>query len=189
MTKVLQLQRQHQSFQWIFRIYFLEDWLVWSYSPRDSQESSFSPQLESINSFVLSLLYGPTLTSIHDYWKSQFCLYRPLSSKWCLCFFNTLSRFVTAFLPRSKHLLIFQLVTIHSDFVAQENKICHCFHFSPIYVPWSGGTGYHILVFWMLSFKLDFSFSSFTLISKLLLLSAIRVISSAHSPSWKSWGP
>ena len=29
------------------------------------------PQLKSINSLVLSLLYGPTLTSIHDYWKNH----------------------------------------------------------------------------------------------------------------------
>ena len=29
------------------------------------------PQLESINSLALSLLYGPTLTSIHDYWKNH----------------------------------------------------------------------------------------------------------------------
>ena len=38
--------------------------------PRDSQESSPAPQFESINSSVLSLFYGPTLTSIHDYWKN-----------------------------------------------------------------------------------------------------------------------
>ena len=31
-------------------------------------------------------------------------------------------------------------VTVHRDFGAQENKIGHCFHFSPIYLPWSGGT-------------------------------------------------
>ena len=36
----------------------------WSpYSPRDSQESSLAPQLESIDSLALSLLYGPTLRS------------------------------------------------------------------------------------------------------------------------------
>ena len=35
-------------------------------NPRDSQESSPAPQFESINSSVLSLLYGPTLTSVHD---------------------------------------------------------------------------------------------------------------------------
>ena len=46
-------------------------WLVWSSCCwRDSQESSPTPQLESINSSALSLLYGPTLTSKHDYWKN-----------------------------------------------------------------------------------------------------------------------
>ena len=35
--------------------------------PRDSQESSPTPQFKSINSSVLSFLYGPTLTSTHDY--------------------------------------------------------------------------------------------------------------------------
>ena len=40
-------------------------------SPRDSQESSLIPQFKSINSLVLSFLYGPTLTSIHDYWKNH----------------------------------------------------------------------------------------------------------------------
>ena len=39
--------------------------------PRDSQVSSLAPQFESINSMVLSLLYGPTLTFIHDYWKKH----------------------------------------------------------------------------------------------------------------------
>ena len=56
------LQLQHQSFQWIFRVDFLWDWLVWSpCCPRDSQESSPASRLESINSVVSSLLYGPTL--------------------------------------------------------------------------------------------------------------------------------
>ena len=46
--------------------------LVWSpCSPRDHQEPSPTPQFKSINSSVLSLLYGPTLTSIHDYWKNH----------------------------------------------------------------------------------------------------------------------
>ena len=40
-------------------------------TPRDSQESSPAPQFESINSSVLSLPYGPTLTSVHDYWKNH----------------------------------------------------------------------------------------------------------------------
>ena len=61
------LQLQHWSFQWIFRIDFFWDGLVGSpCSPRDSQESSPTPQLKSINFSAFSLLYGPTLTSIHD---------------------------------------------------------------------------------------------------------------------------
>jgi len=39
------------------------------FTVQGTQESSPSPQFESISS-VLSLLYGPTLTSIHDYWKN-----------------------------------------------------------------------------------------------------------------------
>ena len=39
--------------------------------PRDSPESSLTPQFKSINSSVLSFLYSPTLTSIHDYWKNH----------------------------------------------------------------------------------------------------------------------
>ena len=50
-------------------ISFRIDWF--DLSPRDSQESSPTPQFKSINSSVLSILYSPTLTSIHDYWKNH----------------------------------------------------------------------------------------------------------------------
>ena len=72
------------------------------------------------------------------------------------------------------------IVTICSDFGAQENKVCHCF---PIYLPWSDGTRRHDLSFWMLSFKSTFSLSSFTFNKRLFSsssLSAIRVVSSAY---------
>ena len=66
-AKVLELQ--HQSLQWIFRIDFLYDWLVGSTCcPRDSQESSPTPQFKSINSSVLST---STLPSIRNYWKNH----------------------------------------------------------------------------------------------------------------------
>ena len=95
-------------------------WLVWSpCSLRDSKVFS-APQSESINSSVLSLLHGPILISI--------CVGKVMS-----LLFNTLSRFVIALLPRSKRLLYFMAaVAICSDFGAQENKICHCFHFPPL---------------------------------------------------------
>ena len=40
-------------------------------SPRDSQESSPTPQFKSINSSAFSFPYSPTLTSIHDHWKNH----------------------------------------------------------------------------------------------------------------------
>ena len=62
--------------------------------------------------------------------------------------FNMLSRLVIIFLPRSKRLLISWLaVTICSDFGAPKNKVCHCFHCFPIYLPWSNETGCHDLRF------------------------------------------
>ena len=71
-AKVLELQLQHQFFQWIFRTDLLQNGLVGSpCSPRDSQESSPTPQFKSINSSALSLLHSATLTSIHDYWKNH----------------------------------------------------------------------------------------------------------------------
>ena len=70
-AKVLELQLQHQSFQWISRTDFLWNGLLGSpCSPRDSQESSPTPQFKSINS-VLSFLYSPTLTSIYEHWKNH----------------------------------------------------------------------------------------------------------------------
>ena len=51
---------------------FLQDSLVgFPCSPKDSQESSPTPQFKRINSLVLSFLYSPTHTSIHDYWKNH----------------------------------------------------------------------------------------------------------------------
>ena len=48
------------------------EWTGWiSCSPRNSQESSPTPQFKSINSLMLSFLYSPTLTSIQDYWKNH----------------------------------------------------------------------------------------------------------------------
>jgi len=105
--KVLEFQFQHQSFQWIFRTDFLWDWLIWSpCSPRDSQESSPTPQFKSINSSAFSFLYSPVLTSIHDYWKAIALNRLTFVSKIRSLLFNILSRLVIAFLPRSKHLLI-----------------------------------------------------------------------------------
>ena len=71
-AKVLELHSASVSVPTIIKTDFLQDWLIWSpSSPRDSQESSPTPQFKGISSSVLSLLYGSTLTSICDYWKNN----------------------------------------------------------------------------------------------------------------------
>ena len=65
--------------------------------------------MESINSLVLNLLYGPALTSIHDYWKNIALTIWTFVGKVMFLLFNTLSRFVITFLLRRKYLLILWL--------------------------------------------------------------------------------
>ena len=75
------------SNEYLGLISFRIDWFDLLAVQGTLQESSPAPQLEGINSMVLSLLYGPPLTSIHDYWKNHSCdLYWSLSAKWYLCF-------------------------------------------------------------------------------------------------------
>ena len=168
-AKVLQLQLQHQSFQWIFRTDFLEDWLVWSCSPRDSQESSSTPQFKSVNSLVLSFLYGPTLTSMSDYWKNH-SLGRTFVGKVMSLLFNMLSRLVIAFLPGSKHLLISWLQSPSAVILEPKKmKSITVSIFSPSFCPEVVEPDALILVLWMLrvlsqlsslfSFLLKFNFS------------------------------
>ena len=52
-------------------ISFRIDWFGLPSSPRDSQKSFPTLQFKSINSSMISLHYGPTLTSIYDYWKNH----------------------------------------------------------------------------------------------------------------------
>ena len=71
-AKVLEFQLQHHSLQKNPSADLLQNGLVGSpCSPRDSQESSLTPQFKSINSLALSLLHSPTLTSIHDHRKNH----------------------------------------------------------------------------------------------------------------------
>ena len=93
-AKVLEFQLQHQSFQWIIRTNFPGDGLIRSpCCPRNSQESSPTPQFKSINSLALSFLYSPTLISIHDYWKTIALTRRIFVGKVISLLFNMLSSF------------------------------------------------------------------------------------------------
>ena len=140
---------QHQSFQWLF----------WSpCSPRDAQESSPTPQFKSINSSALSLLCGSTLTSTHDYWKNQSVNLWTFVGKVLSLLFNTLSRFVIAFLPRSKHLLISWLQSPSAVILEPKKwKSDTASTFSPSICHGVMRLDAMILVFLILSFKPAFS--------------------------------
>ena len=117
--------------------------------------------------------------------KNSFDYYGRLLAKWWLCFLIC-CLFVKAFLPKSKHHLIFCLQSPLTDFGAQENKICHCFHFFSI-CPEVMGPDAIILVFWMLSFKPAFLLSSLTFIKRLLRSSSLSAIRWYHLPVWGYW--
>ena len=71
---------------------------------------------------MLSLLYGPSLTAVHDYWKTIALTILTFVRKVMSLLFNTLSRFVIAFLPRSKCLLI-SLLQLPSAVILEPKKI------------------------------------------------------------------
>ena len=96
--------------------------------------------------------------------------------------FNMLSRLVIAFLPRSKHLLISWLQSPFAVILETKKiKSVTVSIVSPSICHEVMGPDAMILVFWMLSFKLAFSLSSFTFIKSFpsfSLVSAIKVVSS-----------
>ena len=103
-AKVLEFQLQHQSFQWTPRTDLLYDGLVGSpCSPRDSQESSPTPQVKNINFFWRSALFIVQLS--HPYMTTGKIIAltrRTFAGKVMSVLFNMLSRLVITFLPRSK---------------------------------------------------------------------------------------
>ena len=142
-------QLKHHSLQWILRVDFLWGWLVWSpCSPSDSQESSPAPQFESIRSLPLSFFMVQLSHQYMTTGKTIALTVWNFVGKVMSLLFNMLSKFIITFLPRSNSSFnLMAAVTVHSDFGTQENKICHCFHFVPICLPWSDGTRCHNLRF------------------------------------------
>ena len=98
-SKVLEFQLQHQSYQWTPGTDLLQDGLVGSpCSPRDSQESSQIPQFKGVNSSALKLLYIVQLS--HPYMttrKSIALTSRTFVDKVMSLLFNMLSRLVITF--------------------------------------------------------------------------------------------
>ena len=135
-AKVLEFQLQHHSFQRNPRADLLQNGLIGSpWSPRDSQESSPTPQFKSINSSAFSFLYSPTLTSIRDYWKNHSLNQTDLFWQSNLCFLICCLHWSYLSFQGISVFYFMAVVTICSDFGAQENKVSHCFHCFPIYLP------------------------------------------------------
>ena len=72
----------------------------------------------------------------HPYMTTRKTIWTFISKVMSLLF-NTLPRFVTALLPRSKHLLISWLQSPSAVILEPQKIICHCFYCFPIYLPWS----------------------------------------------------
>ena len=135
----------------------IQDWFLWgltgliSCSPRYSQESSSMPQFKSINSSALSFLYSPTLTSIHDYWKTIALTIWTFVSKVMSLLFTMLSCLAIAFLPRIKCLLISWLQSPYA--VILEFKKIKSITVSIRIFHEVMGLDAMILVFWMSNFN------------------------------------
>ena len=154
--------------------------MVWSHCcPRNSQEFSPTLQYKSISSLVVILLYGPAPKTIHDYWKNH-----SFVGKIMPLLLNTLTRFVIAFLPRSKHLLISWLQSPSTVILEPKQiKSVAVSIVSPSIWHEVMGLDAMICGFWTLSLKPAFSLSSFTFIKRLFSFSsfsAVRVVSSAY---------
>ena len=102
--------------------------------------------VQSINSLTLCLLYGPALTSIYDRWK-DYSLDK--QTNWCLLF-NTLSRFVNVFLPRTSHLISWLQSPSAVILEPKKRKSVTASTFSPSICHEVMGTDAMIFIFWML---------------------------------------
>ena len=184
-AKVLEFQLKHQSFQWIFRIdSFRIDWFdllavqrtLKSLLQRHNSNASILPHSAF---FMVQLSHSYMTTG-----KTIALTIQTFVGKMMSLLFNMLSRFLIAFLPRSKCLLISWLQS-PSAVILEPKKIksVTISTFSPTICLEVMGLDAMILVFWMLSFKPVFSLSCFTFIKRFFcssLLSVIRVVSSAY---------
>ena len=100
--------------------------------------------------------YGPTLTSVCDYWENHSFdyIYKHLLTKWCLCFLNILSRFVIAFIWGTSIFLI-SWIQSQSTMILEPKKIV-CSHCFCIYLPWNDGTRHYNLSFLNVKFYINF---------------------------------
>ena len=102
------------------------------------QHHSSKAWILQCSAFFIVQLSHPYMTSGNTIALSRWTF----AGKGMSLLFNMLSRLVITFFSKKQASFYFMTaVTIHNDFRAQENKVCHCFHCFPIYLPCSDGTG------------------------------------------------
>ena len=132
--QIIGLQLQHQSFRRIFRLFsFRFDWcdlcaVQGSLKSLLQHHSSKASVLQQSAFFIVQLSHPYMTTEKPIAFSIQ-----TFAGKVISLLFNTLSRFVIPLLPWSKHASsnFMAAVIIHSNFGAQEKKMCHCFYFFP----------------------------------------------------------
>ena len=143
-AKVLELQLQHQSFLISFRTGWFDLLAVQGTLKSLLQHHSSKASVLWCSAFFVVQLSHPFVTT----GKTIALNRQTFVSKVTSLLFNMLSRFVIAFLPRSKCLLISWLQSLSAVILKPKKiKSVTVFHYFPIYLPWSDGTRCHDLSF------------------------------------------
>ena len=152
MAKVLELQPQLTSVLPMN----IQDWFPLGWTGLISLQSKGLSSLLQHHSSKASILWHSAFFMVqlsHPYMTTGRTIAltrRTFVGKVTSLLFNMLSRLITAFLPRSKCLLISWLQSPSAVILEPKKiKVCHCFHCFPIYLPWSDGTRVSLLYVWI----------------------------------------
>ena len=158
MAEVFEFQLQHQSSsKYSGLISFRIDWFdllaVQGTLKSLLQHHSSKASIFWCSTFFMVRLSHPYMTT----GKTIALAIQTFVGKIMSLLFNMLSRFVIAFLPRSKYPLISWLKSPSAVILEPPKiKVSYCFHCFPIYLPWSDGTGCHDLSFLNVDFQTSF---------------------------------
>ena len=131
---------------------------------KHSQKSYPTPQFKSIKSLVLSFLYGPTLTSVHEYWENHSFVFTDLWQQTDASAFKYTVSVCHSFTSKEQMPFNFMdAITIHSDFGAQKIKFVIVSNFSPSICHEAMGLDVMIFIFFNVGFIYLFIFISWRL--------------------------
>ena len=131
-ANVIELQLQRQSFQCIFRLTFFRVGWFDLLAVQGTLKCLLQHHSSKASILWCSAFFMVQLTSIYDCWKNQSFDYLDIFGKVRSLLFNTLSIFIIAFLPRTKHLLIFWLRSIYA-MILEPKKIKSVSTFSHLF--------------------------------------------------------